>query len=422
MIYFFICYLFVVLVLHIVLTKKIYSPGVIFNGMFFLTFFLYSFRLSYIQNALVPKTILIFFLSNVAFNIPLLVKFVVEKRKAKKVGENLNLEKPENQNLNQKEDDFNFELPSKLQFGIFLFVLIAFFVEVIYSRGFPVLWKLTKSPKTYVDFGIPFLHGLLNSLIMLMGAYSLPRKKCYYKYFYLLVSFLIISRQLIVSIIIEGILLYLITKKNKPKYFWWLVSATALLLVVGFSIFGNFRTGESAFLQVVNFRPKFAWLPTSFKWIYSYMCYSVSNFNNLVVMTTGAVNFGMSSLSLIVPSALRRFFVPKLELNYLVYPNFTVSTFAPSLYLDFGVTGVVLFCLVLGVLITLIDYATYKKSGIFALVYMVFLHNIIFLFFSNMFLNLSVVTQIVWIPIIFVLCKNIFEKKSKKVIKKEENL
>ena len=39
-------------------------------------------------------------------------------------------------------------------------------VEIIVSGGLPIIWLLQGSSKTYLDFGIPMIHGFLNSLLL----------------------------------------------------------------------------------------------------------------------------------------------------------------------------------------------------------------------------------------------------------------
>ena len=39
-------------------------------------------------------------------------------------------------------------------------------IQVLFSKGFPLLWLVTGNGKTYIDFGITSLNGLLNALYL----------------------------------------------------------------------------------------------------------------------------------------------------------------------------------------------------------------------------------------------------------------
>src|SRR5450631_1129341 len=55
-------------------------------------------------------------------------------------------------------------------------------LEVWVSGGVPILWLIQGSAQGYVDFGIPSVHGLLNSLLLAIGLaefalFALTRKR-----------------------------------------------------------------------------------------------------------------------------------------------------------------------------------------------------------------------------------------------------
>ncbi len=404
MIYTLLITILALIIIDVIKNKKLLTPGLIFNGIFFITIFLYSFQLSHIQQTLSDKTLLLLFCCVIAFNVPVFISYY---RKPKIV--------------NQKEDsnvkqDKKFVLSKKVEFIIFIITLVIFVIELIYNKGCPLFWKILKQDKTYVDFGIPLLHGCLCAIITLMGSYAIFKPKNLYKYFYLLIPILIISRQILISIVIQGLFLFLLqTKKLNKKHF---IIALIIMFVgvVAFAYIGNIRTGESDFISVAQFKEEYSSMPTSFMWIYSYMCFSLSNLNNLLTITNGFINFGLSSLSEICPMSLRHLLPIGQEVYYLVSPNFNVSTFAPSLYLDFGMFGVLAFCFVLGLFATFI-YNRLNTGIAYKLMYMVILHNIVLLFFTNFFFKASVIGEILFILLIFLLEKKkngiIFKKKGK---------
>ena len=252
----------------------------------------------------------------------------------------------------------------------------------MYSGGVPLIWKLLGINRTYFDFGIPSLNGAFYGLIILLGAYSLSQKS-WDKYLYLSMGLLMLSRQVIISIILEGLLFGFITKKVKISVQKVVLILTCLFLA--FTVLGNLRSGSNEMNKVFKAKEEYTNIPTSIKWAYSYMTFSVSNFNNLVSMTGGNVNHGVTIIEDLLPNIILK----KIEIkknfssNYLVSLNYTVSTYLPSLYLDFGIIGIVIF----NVLIAFFGYRLYFKikkndsvSNNDAMCYSIYVHNIVFLF------------------------------------------
>ena len=388
----------VLLVLDIIKNRKIYSPGVVFNGITFVTLFMYSFRLSEIQQDLSGKTILLLTLCIVAFNLPVLIVYFVKRK-------NITDSK-----IKAAAPEFKIYETSKwLDLVLFIIILTLFLIEVIYNQGIPLAWKFLNTNKVYVDFGMPYLHSIFTSLLMLVGGYSLFKKKCYYKWFYLSIPILIISRALLASMVIKGLIMYIIVAKNKPKLFWCYLFIAGFVGLLLFGLIGNFRTGQAEFLAVAQFKPWADWLPSSFKWAYAYLCFSVSNLNNLISMTPGFVNYGASSLDSILPPGWQ---LPENAVfNFLVSPNFTVSGFAPSLYLDFGLAGPIILCLLIGIL-SIYLFSKINVSEVSVLFYAIVLYSIIFIWYSSPFIYTPFILQMILIPVIFVLPR-LFKQRRK---------
>ena len=68
------------LIIDLVKNKKILAPGVVFNAVTFITLFLYSFQLSYIQHTLLWQTVLLLTLCIVAFNVPVFFGYFVKRK------------------------------------------------------------------------------------------------------------------------------------------------------------------------------------------------------------------------------------------------------------------------------------------------------------------------------------------------------
>lgn len=382
MIYFLIIMVLVLCIADYIKNRNILSPGFVFNLVWFVTLVLYQFKLSYIQQNLSIDTIFIFSICVATFNIAIILANMLYQ--GKKI----------------KNHNYKISTETKLKIACCVTILI-FIIEVIYSKGTPLIWKIFHINKTYFDFGIPSVNGFLYCSLMLLGAYAIF-KKSKTSLIYLVIGILALSRQVVLSILIEGILCILLSRKGKIK--WWKLLVTIVIVFFGFSLLGNFRSGSNTMNNVFKAKTQYKNLPTVIKWPYSYMTFSLSNFNNLVSQTDGLENYGITTLNEFLPSVIQKLLKLKEKntFGFLVSPNYTVSTYLPSIYIDFGILGVAVFNTLLGI-VGLILYKNVKinKSDRNLLLYSVFIHNIMFLFFSNMFLNISVSFQFLLILILF---------------------
>lgn len=377
--------LLILCVVDLYKNKKILSPTFLFNFIFFVTYSLYEWDFSYIQQKLSSKTELIFFNCVVFYN---LTYYCFKKY--------FNLKKIDRIISDEEKESIN----KKIRIAKYI-AIIGFIVELIYSRGCPLLWKFTGDPRTYFDFGIPSLNGALYGLIICLGAYSLFSKSKD-KYLYLSMGILMISRQVIMSIMIEGIIYFILSHKNKINYLKIIILLSVLF--VGFTVVGNFRSGKGIMNETFKPKNNYKFLPDSIKWAYSYMTFSVSNLNYLVSVTDGGVNKGASTLNELLPTVLlnKINIKEKVPNSYLVSPSYNTSTYLPSLYLDFGIVGIAIFNSLIAIFgCILFEKVTKRCDDKSILMYSVFAHNIILLFFINMFLYLPIVIQFVYIPLIF---------------------
>lgn len=363
--------------------KKIFSPMVIFNLIWIITLGLYNLKFSYLQQDLSNRTLYLFLLNVIGFNITYifisLFKINFKQKKERK--------------------KLKYSTEERLKFAKW-FVIVLFIIEIIYSGGIPLIWNLTGSSKIYFDFGIPSVHGAFNGLVICLGAYSFF-KKTNDKYLYLLIGVLIFSRQIMISMVVEAVIFNLFTSK---KINWKKYIIIAVIGVIFFGVLGNLRSGKETMNKIFQPREQYENMPNSVKWVYSYMTFSISNFNNLVSITNGNVNHGSSMLNALVPTALLDIINVEVNYNpfYLISLNYNTNTSFPEIYLDFGAVGILIY----GILLAFIGNSLYKKMNILKteasiLKYSVYVHNVVLLFFVNMFLYLPVIIQFIYIPLIF---------------------
>ena len=86
----------------------------------------------------------------------------------------------------------------------------------------------------------------------------------------------------------------------------------------------------------------------------------------------------------------------------MISPNFIASTFAPSLYIDFGFIGPVAFCMIIGLISVFVYKMMQTQSALrrgYVLMYAVLVYGIVFLYFDNLFFLRQMYLQIFYIII-----------------------
>ena len=390
--------LFLFLAIDFCRYKTLFSPAFVFNVIFIVTLLLYEEQMSYIQTDLNARTIFILWSVVLSFNFGYLLFTSLKASKTIRIIHYID----SNQITYSEKRKYHYLC--KNTYNIMKILVFSIFViEVIYSRGFPLLWKITGDSRNYFDFGIPSFNGAFYGLLIFIGAYSFSLKNKD-KYLFLLIPILMISRQALVAIILEGFVFLFLTTKVRIKRPILKLILAFLLIIALFSIIGNIRTGKDDFEAVAQFKEEYSGTPVVIKWVYSYMTFSLSNFNNLVSMTNGGVNYGASTFNDVLPTVLQDFFQIKenVIVNYRISINFNVSTFMPELYLDFGIMGIVLFVILISFVSAKI-FTNYRKSkdSMYAILLAVVIHNILMLFFVNMFLYLPIAIQFVYIPLLY---------------------
>lgn len=300
----------------------------------------------------------------------------------------------------------------------FIFWILATIAEILYSRGIPIVWLLTGSEKTYFDFGIPSLHGLLNALQLSLGViafylYLITKKK---KYIYITLLFVlynvaIISRQVIIVLLIEIFVIYFYLATNKLKLFRTLI-IYFVLAIVGFGILGDLRSDAKTFLVLAQPTERWPdWLPSGFLWVYIYITTPI---NNLIYNFSFPVEqyryFFPNTLSLLLPSVIRNMVFSPEDYNVsgnLISLAFNVSSAFAAPYADMGFTGIKLFSLFIGVFSNLTWWAEGSKRIFFRAVIS---QAILLSIFYNHFMYLPVAFQFFWIYLFFVRIK--YVKKS----------
>ena len=311
--------------------------------------------------------------------------------------------------------------PKQLYF-LFRIWLIVEILEVVYSGGLPVIWHLFNTGKTYFDFGIPSVHGLMNSIglvILLIAVFLIldgqdtNHKLLKIILFILAFYFALITRQVIVSALIEILIVIFL---YKPKLVIHKILPILLISIVMFGIVGNLRTGYEAFMYVSLIKKEIPQWMVGFYWVYMYLSMTITNINNLI--TGGFPPVGMNALSGFIPSV----FAPMLGIDtgfysadYLVTGAFNVSGFFVYFYQGFSTAGVVFISAIYGFLggILFRKYCEYPSERNMLLLAII-MQIIMLSFFDNMLLYLPSSFQL--IVVLF-----LYRRDTHNVIKRASN-
>jgi oligosaccharide repeat unit polymerase len=287
----------------------------------------------------------------------------------------------------------------------FAFLLLTV-LNVAIAGYVPLIRGIMTGNTGYLDFGVHGLYGFYLAFANALGIFhlflyfrTLRRWHLYFYYFLLLIFILFITRQNLLSLGVEGVIVYSLMRKrfSFKKVVLWLVLAGIM-----FSVIGSFRSGNIKTLAKIQ--PEYQWVPAPVIWLYSYSYFNVANVNNLILYSKAPFHDG-SSLSQLLPSFLRPSFEQE---SYLQVEIFNVSSFLYPVYDDLGTTGVVILTAVaifstFRLRRSLYEEASLFRIGTFATLYFC----AAFSFFVNLWFYLPVIFQIFF----FKLLSNLAERQ-----------
>lgn len=280
-------------------------------------------------------------------------------------------------------------------------------LEVVFSGGVPIVWAITGSSKTYFDFGIPTVHGFLNSLISSISLIwfwqFLQTKEKKYLFRSLFVvgwAIIVVTRQLIIVNLLQFLILWIALNRVRVMSVIKL-AVLVVSLVLGFGWLGDARTGADKFIGLAMPTGNYPeYLPSGVLWVYMY---AVTPFMNLLYSIN--TNCGCESpffgntLAPLLPSFLRNAILPtdKIEKGNVISEAFNVSTAFVDPYIDTGYLGIVVFSAII-CFATLYFWSKTSKRELF--IFCVLGQSMVLTIFYNHFFSLPVITQVFWFYII----------------------
>jgi oligosaccharide repeat unit polymerase len=275
--------------------------------------------------------------------------------------------------------------------------------ETVFFGGIPLLGLIgIGAPISYKEFGIPGFHGLLHSFFYTGCAVTFARVLLgSSKRTGLLMAVsigypvLVISRQIMISLILQYLLIYFSIRRPSPRLMFRAVVLLGVVLLI-FGYLGDARSGRDSIIQLAA--PTFDypdWLPSAFIWVYIYFATPLNNVNFNIDISPNY--FPLETAGSFIPSFAREEFRSSLGGTTqwdLVSDSFNVGSLLQSLLTDFGVYGAAVFTLLCGIVFSwLRRRAISSPSAFFAVI--VVLHGIALSFFANLLFHLVFVFQIV---------------------------
>ena len=283
-------------------------------------------------------------------------------------------------------------------------------VEIFISGGIPLIWLVQHSTKTYIDFGITSLHGLVNSLLVSLAVCRVAlylitgkRKHLRIPIFVVVWSVLVVTRQLMLTSLVEYTVVFLSLKSIKPGTFVR-IGLSVLVLVLVFGFVGDLRSGSDAFRLLAEPTDAYpTWLPSGVLWVYIYITTPINNliYTARTFPPLGSLLFPNTAATLF-PTFLRTTIygtqLNQAESGNLITQAFNVSTAYVGPYQDYGLVGVVLLSILTAFAC---QFFWYRKNLRDLLIFAVLTQCLAFTLFFNLFFALPVITQILWLAYFF---------------------
>jgi oligosaccharide repeat unit polymerase len=247
----------------------------------------------------------------------------------------------------------------KFETGLFAIWALISAIELVHSRGIPIVWLKSSPERTYADFGIHSLHGAANGIWLYMSTAIwiriMGRRARHGDWTKALIltawPILLLSRALL-TISLAVVLSYAaVSSKKSASKKLVLAVAFAALFVWGFGLLGDVRSSEFSISSALGLQDT-NW-PAGILWVYAY---TVSPIANLALnVSSGLPSYELlpiNTLSPLLPSQVRQSMGVDVGFNGylgdLVHGAFNVSTAFNAPYYDWGWPGMMLMSLLLG--------------------------------------------------------------------------
>lgn len=289
-------------------------------------------------------------------------------------------------------------------------LIVGLTTELIYFQNLP-LTSLLGIGKTilYTEYGFPGIHGLFNAILLVIITVLFVRQiynPSKFNFLLIMLAFawpvMLVTRQLILTIAVQFIFLYILIKGGSFKGFVKIVILLCGLIFI-FGYIGDMRSGRLGIIALA--RPTIEYpdyLPSGLLWAYIYMVSPLNNVVNNVDIVPYYAPIG--TISGLIPSFARNYLIELLDVSpptwVLVNETLNVSSIHEKFLIDYGP----FFSPFVYLIISFFSYFVVKRASEdprygFALI--VILHAIVFSFFTDFLFHLVFVAQFVFYIFLF---------------------
>jgi hypothetical protein len=284
--------------------------------------------------------------------------------------------------------------------------------ETVVSGGFPIVWIVTNPSKTYFDYGIPSLHGFVNSLLLaislsrfLLYLLTGERRHLAVPAFCMVWWILLVTRGSVFFLGLECTILILRIRPLRAKLLARFAAAI-VCVVLFFGWLGDIRTGAETFRELAQPTDSYPrWLPSGILWVYIYATTPLNNLYYTLKSRKPEQNLLLPhTLTTLLPTVLKKYVygdgsvAAEALKGELIESNFNVSTAYLGPAQDFGLSAIFLFSLITA---SACQWYWYKSDLRSQLIFAVLAHCLILSLFNDLFLYLPIIAQIGWFYLIF---------------------
>jgi len=287
----------------------------------------------------------------------------------------------------------------KLMWAIFA---LGISFEIAFFGGTPLLGLIGIGAQiSYKDFGIQGFHGLVNALFytgcvvtfarILFGS---SRRILTLMTISIGYPVLVVSRQILMSLILQYALIYFSIRRPSPRIFVRVGAILGAILLI-FGYLGDARSGRDSIIALAS--PTFDypdWLPSAFIWVYIYLSSPLNNVNYNIDISPNYLP--IETAGSFIPSFAREDFLAAFGGSQqwdLVSDSFNVGSLLQSLLTDFGIYGSIVFTLFCGTAFSFVRRRSLTSPAAFFAI-IVILHGIALSFFANLLFHLVFVFEI----------------------------
>jgi oligosaccharide repeat unit polymerase len=368
------------------------NPAFLYAATWTFVLLIYSLRLSYLLDPLHPSTVLLIVGTSVSFILGWMIESLPNYGRLATARTDTRL----------LREAIGSSRVGRRVWTIWIIFAMGIACEIAYFGGAPILSVAGIGAQMgYSDFGIPGFHGVMNALFytgcvvtfarILLGA---TRRTSLLTLISIAYPVLVISRQVLISLLLQYALVYFSIRKVSTKA----VIRAGVLLIATLLIFGylgDARSGRDRIIGLAS--PTFEypdWLPSAFIWVYIYLSTPLNNVNLNIDISPNYLP--LETAGSFIPSFARDDFLSSFGDTQqwdLASSSFNVSSLLQSFLMDFGVGGSIVFTLLCGVVFArLRRRSVASPTAFFAMI--VVLHVIALSFFTNLLFHLVFMFEI----------------------------